>query len=207
MSQALRARPAGWGLALACMAALIAGSWAIYAAYDDPTEGIRRVIRVTAHTSLGFFLLAFMASTMAALRPGEASRWLLAHRRGFGVTFAVSHIIHGIAIIALAQRDPALFWQLSSIGNIVAGGSGYVAILAMLATSFDATARTIGPRAWRVLHTSAAWYIWVSFMITNGKRIPQSANYALPVTLLVIAAAVKIYVKLSARRRVPAAAH
>lgn len=207
MTAMVRARPSGWSLALACSAALVVGAAAIYAAYDVPIDGIRRVIRVTAHTSLAFFLLTFSASALMRLWPSETTRWLRRNRRQFGVTFAVSHIVHGIAIIALVRSDETLFWQLSSVGNIVAGGSAYVFILLMLATSFDATARLIGPRAWNALHTVGSWYIWISFMVTNGKRIPTGAGFAFTVTLLVAAAALKICSKLAARRASAVAAH
>lgn len=194
------ARPRGWTLSLACSAVLIAGAVAIFAAYDAPIDGIRRVIRVTAHTSLAFFLPAFTASTLVQLWPNRLTRWIRAQRRQLGVTFAVSHIIHAIAIVALVRTDPSVFWHLSSIGNIAAGSVAYVAIILMLATSFEASARRLGPRLWTRLHTVGGWYIWLIFLVANGKRIPESANYALPAALLVIAAALKIFVKVRARR-------
>ncbi len=200
------ARPRGWTLSLACSAVLVAGAVAIYAAYDTPVDGIRRVIRVTAHTSLALFLLAFLGSTLARLWPNAATRWLRAERRQFGVSFAVSHIVHGIAVAMLVSADEALFWRLSSIGNVVAGSSAYVVILAMLATSFDTTARLIGPRLWMRLHAFGSWYIWLFFMITNAKRLPESANYALPVALLIVAAALKIYARSRQRRSAMATA-
>ncbi|BCW88786.1 Protein-methionine-sulfoxide reductase heme-binding subunit MsrQ [Alphaproteobacteria bacterium SO-S41] len=200
MTALVRTRPTGWTIALACSAALIIGATAIYAAYPDPIDGIRRVIRVTAHTSLTFFLLAFTASSLQRLWPGPATQFLRRHRREFGVTFAVSHIIHAIAIIALIRSDQALFWQLSSIGNIIAGGSAYVVILLMLATSFPGPARWIGPRVWSVLHLYGAWFIWISFMVTNGKRIATGPGFAIAVGLLVLAASLKIAAKIQARR-------
>lgn len=200
MTRAAVARPQGWTLTLALSAALIAGAVAIYAAYDAPVDGIRRVIRVTAHTSLALFLLAFLGSTLVRLWPSDATRWLRARRRQFGVSFAVSHIVHAIAIVALARTDQPLFWQLSSVGNIAAGSTAYVVILLMLATSFDATARLLGPRLWTRLHVFGTWYILLFFMITNGKRIPESLNYALPVAILVAAALLKIGAKIGQSR-------
>jgi methionine sulfoxide reductase heme-binding subunit len=200
------ARPRGWTLTLVLSAALLAGAAAIYAAYDVPVEGIRRVIRVTAHTSLTLFLLAFLSSTLVRLWPSGWTRWIRDRRRQFGVSFAVSHIIHAAAIIALAKTDEPLFWTLSSAGNIAAGSTAYVVILLMFATSFDATARMIGPRVWTRLHGFGSWYIWLFFMITNGKRIPESLNYALPVAILIIAAGVKVYVRRQQRSAVKALA-
>ena len=200
MTALVRSQPGGWRIALACSAALMVGAAAIYFAYPNPIDGIRRVIRVTAHTSLAFFLLAFTASSLQRFWPGPATQVLRRHRREFGVTFAVSHIVHAIAIVALVRSDQTLFWQLSSVGNIVAGGSAYLVIALMLATSFDGPARWLGPRIWNALHTYGAWFIWISFMVTNGKRIATGPGFAVTVGLLVLAAGLKIAAKIQARR-------
>lgn len=193
-------RTSGWTLALACTAALAIGTAAIFTAYDGSIDGVRRIIRVTAHTSLVFFLLAFIASALSKLWPSATTAWLLRHRREFGVTFAASHIIHGAAIVTLAVRDPQLFWQLSSIGNIAAGGSAYVFILAMLVTSFDGPRRAIGPTAWTRLHKIGAWYIWISFIATNGKRIGTGPGFYVTVAILLIAGAIRLAAWVKHRR-------
>ncbi|WP_204319705.1 hypothetical protein, partial [Klebsiella pneumoniae] len=91
---------------------------------------------------------------------------------------------HLVAIVLLARRDPLLFWRLTTIGNIVSGGLAYLFIAAMAATSFDRSAAWIGPRAWRQLHWTGGHYIWISFIVANGKRIPGSGWYLVPVGLL-----------------------
>lgn len=200
MTDLTSGRTRGWSLALACIAALALGAAAIFAAYDGSIDGVRRIIRVTAHTSLAFFLLAFVASAALRLWPSAATRWLVHQRRGFGVTFAASHIIHGAAIITLAARDPALFWQLSSVGNIVAGGSAYVFILAMLATSFDGPRRAISPAVWTRLHKVGAWYIWLSFIATNAKRIGTGPGFYVTVAILLMAGALRLAAWMQRRR-------
>jgi DMSO/TMAO reductase YedYZ heme-binding membrane subunit len=200
MTAIVRSRPGGWSLALACTAALIAGCTAIYLAYEDPVEGIRRVIRVTAHSSLVLFLLAFTASSLQAFWAGRATHWLRRNRRQFGVAFAASHFIHAVAIIALVRTDALLFWQLSGIPNIVAGGSAYLVLLALLVTSFDGPAPWLGRTAWLRLHGWGVWYLWLVFMITNGKRIATGPGFAFTVGLLVLAAGLKIVAKIHARR-------
>lgn len=207
MTDLTSGRVRGWTLALACSGVLILGACAICASYDGSIEGVRRIIRVTAHTSLIFFLGAFLATSIRRLWPSPLATALLRHRREFGVTFDASHIIHGAAIITLAVRDPALFWQLSSVGNIVAGGSAYVFIFAMLATSFDCPRQAIGASAWTRLHKIGAWYIWISFVATNGKRIGTGPGFYLTVAILLIAAAIRIVAWRKARRgRQPAPA-
>jgi methionine sulfoxide reductase heme-binding subunit len=135
--------------------------------------------------------MSFVASSLVRLAPYPATRWMIRNRRYLGVSFAMSHLIHAVAIVALARADADLFWQLTTVGSIVTGTSTYLVIALMTATSFDATARWLGPRAWRSLHWWGAWYIWVSFVFTNGKRVPMSLWYLVPVALLGLAVALR----------------
>jgi DMSO/TMAO reductase YedYZ heme-binding membrane subunit len=153
----------------------------------DPVQGVRMVIRLTARTSLVFFLVAFLASASARQWPSPRTRWLLLHRRAFGLAFAVSHATHLAAILAFARMDAAGFAQQTSIGNYVSGGLGYVFIVLLAATSWDGAVQWLGARRWRLLHTVGVYYIWISFMVTFGKRIPVSPAYVLPVVVLVAA--------------------
>jgi sulfoxide reductase heme-binding subunit YedZ len=100
--------------------------------------------------------------------------------------------------------DPTGFRAQTMVGTLVSGGIAYLFIIVMAATSFDRTAAWIGPRAWRALHWMGGYYIWVSFIVTNGKRIGVSPYYALPVLLMVAI----LVLRIAARRRavsVPAA--
>jgi DMSO/TMAO reductase YedYZ heme-binding membrane subunit len=142
-------------------------------------EGLRMVIRFTARTSLLFFCLAFGASALARLWPNGWTRWLRRNRRQLGVSFATSHALHAIAIVAFADMDPAGFATATSPASFVFGGIGYAIIIAMTATSFDRTAAAIGPRAWRILHLAGGYYLWAQFMISFGKRIPAMPLYSL----------------------------
>jgi sulfoxide reductase heme-binding subunit YedZ len=142
-------------------------------------EGVRMVVRFTARTSLLFFCLAFGAAALARLWPNGWTRWLRRNRRQLGVTFATSHALHAIAIVAFADMDPAGFATATSPASFVFGGIGYAFIIAMTATSFDRTAAAIGPRAWRILHLAGGYYLWAQFVISFGKRIPAMPLYSL----------------------------
>ncbi|MBN8941634.1 MAG: hypothetical protein J0H01_19160 [Rhizobiales bacterium] len=190
-----------WRL-LGMLAAILTGaSAAAYGLAAGDSEGLRAVIRLTARTSLTLFLMAFVASALARLQPAAPTRWLRRNRRQLGLAFALSHGIHLVAIVLLARRDPLLFWQLTTLGNIVSGGLAYLFIAAMAATSFDRSAAWIGPRAWRLLHWTGTHYIWISFIVANGKRIPASGWYLVPVGLLGIALALRLAAKLRAGSR------
>lgn len=182
-----------WRLTGVIGAVLIAMSVAAYLLAPDPVAGVRLVIRLTARTSLALFLLAFVASALVRLFPSEFTQWLRGNRRYFGVSFAISHFVHLSAIFTLARLDYGVFLQLTNIVAYVGGGLAYVFITLMVATSFDRTAALIGRQAWLWLHTAGMWYIWLSFALNFGKRIPLHAGYVLPVMLIVLAAAVRLF--------------
>jgi len=166
-------------LALMALAILITGGMS--------TDAIRMVIRATARTSLVLFLLTFIAAPAAGFWPGGSMRWLLRNRRYVGVSFAASHGIHALAIIAFAVQDPVLFGEMTSTGTLISGGSAYLFIILMAATSFDRAVAWLGARNWRILHWCGAWYIALSFIVTNAKRTPDMPFYWLPVALVLAA--------------------
>ena len=170
-----------------------------YATGTNQIDAIRMTLRTTARMSLGLFLLAFTAAALAQLFPSGATQWLRRHRRSLGLGFAASHSWHLLAIISLAKLHPATFAALTNPVTIISGSITYALIFAMAATSFDVTARAIGPRAWRWLHTIGAWFIWVSFLIAEGKRIPGNPFYALPFALVLIAVALKFAARQKAK--------
>jgi hypothetical protein len=177
----------GWRLT--GVLSLLLAAMALYFLSVDgwDADGIRLVIRATARTSLVLFVLAFTASAMVELLPSEVTRWQRRNRRYLGVSFAVSHFIHLAAIVSLAWLDKALFWKLTNLGTIVLAGAAYLFIAAMAATSFDRTAAWLGPRKWRLLHLVGGWYIWISFAVAIGKRVPLDRFYW-PMAALILAA-------------------
>jgi hypothetical protein len=190
----------GWRLTGVLSLLLMAMSLYSLAVHGWDVEGVRLVIRATARTSLVLFLLAFTASALAQLVPTAATRWQRRNRRYLGVSFAVSHFIHLAAIIALAVADQALFWKLTNLTTIALAGTAYLFIVAMAATSFDRTAAWLGPRNWRVLHLVGAWYIWISFAVAVGKRVPLDRFYW-PFAALLLAAAVVRLLAMAQRGR------
>jgi DMSO/TMAO reductase YedYZ heme-binding membrane subunit len=150
----------------------------IAASHQFDVEGMRAVIRATARTSLLFFCLAFSAAALHQLWPNDWTRWQRRNRRYLGLSFAASHAIHAVAIVAFAKMDPAGFTEATSAASYIFGSIGYAFIIAMSATSFDRTAALIGPRAWRALHLVGGYYLWFQFMVSFGKRVPAMPAYA-----------------------------
>lgn len=167
----------GWGLTglIAVLLLLLSGG-AVLAA-PDPVHQARWVIQLTAWTSLLLFGLAFTASSLVRLLPSPTTRWLRRQRRYLGVSFAVSHLIHLVGILALMNLDYVLFLQLTNRMTVVAGGGAYVMILLMTLTSFDRMMALLGPKAWGWLHLIGGWYVWTAFTVSMGKRVGQGPVY------------------------------
>lgn len=182
----------GWRLLLLTSLLLLAATTIACLAHAQPVDGLRQVIRLTARTSLLFFLTAFLASAAVTLWPGRLTRWLRRNRRQLGLSFAVSHLIHAAAIVALAVSNPPLFDQLTNAATIIGGGLTYLLILALAATSSDRAVALLGPRAWRRLHNVGLWAIWATFIVTFGKRVPGDPAYGLAILLLFGALAIRI---------------
>ncbi|MCP3410718.1 hypothetical protein [Bradyrhizobium sp. CCGB01] len=168
----------GWRLLAVLSLILVALSLWIASMRQFEVEGVRMVIRFTARSSLLLFCLAFSAGALARLWPNAWTRWQRRNRRYLGLSFAASHAIHAVAILAFANMDPAGFAEATSAASYVFGGIGYAVIIAMSATSFDRTAALLGPQAWRVVHLACGYYLWFQFMVSFGKRVPAMPLYA-----------------------------
>ena len=151
-------------------------------------DGVRLVIRATARTSLLLFVLAFTAGALVELMPGNLTRWQRSNRRYLGVSFAGSPFHPSRGNSGARRFDRELFWTLTNLATILLAGTAYLFIVAMTATSFDRTAAWLGPRNWRRLHLIGGWYIWISFAVAVGKRVPSRSFYW-PMAVLVLAAA------------------
>ena len=180
----------GWRLLAVLTLSLIALS--LWIASMRQVEGVRMVIRFTARSSLLLFCLAFGAAALARLWPNAWTRWQRRNRRYLGLSFAASHAIHAIAIVAFARMDPAGFAEATSPASYIFGGIGYAMIIAMSATSLDRTAALIGPRAFRVLHLVGGYYLWFQFMVSFGKRVPAMPLYAAFLLPLLVVMALRL---------------
>jgi sulfoxide reductase heme-binding subunit YedZ len=165
-----------WQLLAAVAAVLVTMAVSVLLINPD-LSGIRSVIRLTARTSLLLFLLTFTASAAWRRWPGAWTRWQLANRRYLGLSFAISHGLHLAAIIAFAELAPIQFDQASNPSTRFIGEIGYVFIIAMAATSFDASAAWIGRRAWKTLHSTGAWYLWLVFLLSYASRAVHDPHY------------------------------
>ena len=148
----------GWPLVGVTSAALLALQLAV-AGTDE--AGLRELVRVSARASFAIFLLVFVARPSRVFWRGSFTRWLVRNRRQLGVSFAVAHFLHlgDIALLALLLGDG---FETSS-ATLYGGGLAYVLLAAMTATSFDRSARWLGPRRWKLLHRAGLYWLWFIF--------------------------------------------
>jgi hypothetical protein len=175
----------GWtALGLFVLTALVAG---INGTGED---GLAAAARTTARTSLLLFLAVYSASPLYMLLPGRAGRWQLNNRRYLGLSFAVSHGFHAVAIVTLSAATPHESYDPATLA---AGGLGYLFVAAMAATSFDRSADWIGRKNWRRLHVTGLHLLWLVFALTYLDRSSGDPLAVVALGLLLAAAALRLY--------------
>lgn len=182
----------GWPLVGVMAVAVTAMALAAAGAGNFESEGARAAIRATARTSLLLFCLAYGAAALVRFWPNCLTEWVRRNRRQLGVSFAVSHGVHALAIVSLGFLVPDEFRHEIRLSMLIPGGIGYLFIVAMTATSFDRTAAAIGPRAWRWLHGFGAFYIWVGFLNGFGSRVMAKPGYWIFVAILLAVMALRL---------------
>jgi methionine sulfoxide reductase heme-binding subunit len=192
-------RFSGWNLVGWATLFALGGSVLIVALNGFGVESMAAILRFTARTSFAFYIAAFVAAPLAALDPAPLIRWLRANRRYLGVSLAVSHAVHLAAIIRLGILKPGLYEP----ATLALGGLGFVFLAAMAATSFNATTRMLGPRAWRALHKTGMYYLGLIFIATFAGRIAEKPLYALFPLVFFAAWALRgfVFFRLRARTR------
>ncbi|HCV37703.1 MAG TPA: hypothetical protein DGQ94_03035 [Pseudomonas sp.] len=192
--------PSGWKLFTALAGLTVFMTAVVLLSYPPGAEGLRSAIRATARSSFALFLLAFLASSMVTLLPGNGSRWLLRERRYVGLAFAFSHTVHGLLIYRYAQQFPELFWAGRTVTSSLPGSIGYVFLLLLTLTSFKAPMRLLGGRTWKTLHSTGMWVLAGVFCLSFYKRIPMGGWYPLAFALMFSAIVLKLTAKLAPRR-------
>lgn len=163
----------GW---IAAVLALLIASSVLLMGFSE--EATRTVVRGTAKLSVALFLLAFVASSLRALWPTSFTTYLLQNRRYFGVSFALSHFTHLLALVVLGVAFPHPFVDDLKAITLIGGGLAYAFIAAMTLTSFQAPRKAIGSKAWTVLHTVGGYYIWLIFLNSYLSRAMLDLAYA-----------------------------
>jgi DMSO/TMAO reductase YedYZ heme-binding membrane subunit len=185
-------------LAFGLAALLTAAGSATYfamAGIDDASLVV--ALRTSAHMAFVVLLLVFVARPLRQLKPARSTTALLRNRRFLGLVFAGIHAVHLGLIVLRARLHPE--FGLFVAGNL-AGAVVYLAIVAMFVTSFDAPARALGRKRWRVLHKTGLYLVFAAFVPT---LVPASrAEWLGANGVLCVLAAAGIAIRLAAYVRV-----
>lgn len=152
--------------------------------------------RYTARLSFFLFLAAYLASPLYELAQNRTTDWLRRNRRNSGISFALAHTIHLVALVAftiISNRE-------TSPVTIIVGGGAYLAMFFMLASSNDAAIRRMGKANWRALHKFGAHYLAFVFVYTYTAG--YLAGFGAPLILILLgwaAIVLRIGVSLKAR--------
>jgi hypothetical protein len=165
---------------------------ALLALYGIGEAGWRSAVRNTARTSAILFTCAFVARALRSLWQTRASRWLAEQQPYLFASFTASHVIHLVAIIALAAATQGA--SLHGRGStIVGGGLAYLFMFAICATSLGRAAAWVESRRFaRVSRAFGLYLIWSIFMISFAGRAVQSAPYVPVAIALAVALALRV---------------
>jgi methionine sulfoxide reductase heme-binding subunit len=163
-----------WFLAAATTAATSLGL--PFADFRSP-HGMEFIIKHSVRCALPLFLLAFTASSFAALWPSPLSRWLLLNRRYFGLGFAYGMALHfalvGYSVLSFGNGLNATVTTF----DLTAAGF----LLAMTLTSFRWLARRLSLADWKRLHKAGAYAIWLlaTYIYLSDVRYDRDVIHAL----------------------------
>ncbi len=170
--------------------------------FGTDEAGLRGLVRLTVRVSFSVFIVVYAAAPLRKLFPSPTTSWLLRNRRYLGVSFAWAHGLHALAIALLAlllgdafEVEPA---------TIVGGGLGYLLTAGMALTSFDRTARWLGPRRWALLHRAGLYWLWFIFALNWTAASLATSRFYLPFAALTWGAAALRLAALRAHRRAAA---
>ena len=98
---------------------------------------------------------------------------MLQNRRWLGLSFASSHAIHLMLIIAMSFAFPNPFLSEQSAGKWLMGGVAYLFVALMALTSTNAAQRWMGMKHWTRLHVIGSYWIWATFALTYVGHVKQ----------------------------------
>ncbi len=150
-----------WGLfAIVVVPMSLAVAWAMASSDLASGEVVSSLITFSVRLAVPWLFVAFAASSLFVLFPGEASRWLLRNRRIFGLCFAAGMGWQLFFIVWLVGWHfdyymVTAYYFLSLVEQV----PGYVFLIAMTITSFRPGRQLLSARQWKLLHKTGIYFI------------------------------------------------
>ena len=95
------------------------------------------------------------------------TKFIRNQRRYIGLSFALAHTIHLVALSSFFIVEG----ENPSIVSLIGGGLGYVAMYVMALTSSDRAVKKLGLKRWKKLHWFGANYIAVNFKFSYAGKL------------------------------------
>ena len=142
--------------------AVLAAGWFALRGLD--VESIDLWLRLTARIAFILLLVVFVARPLQQLLRTPGTAKLLRNRRLVGIAFAGVHLLHfGLLVVKHYVVPDFNLVELANPFAVLV----YAVILAMLVTSWNAPARAIGTKPWKVLHKVGLYALFVAFTQTQ----------------------------------------
>ncbi len=152
-------------LVVAATLANLAVAALVLALAGTGVEGTELALRTTARVSFVWFVLAFVASPLHALRPSRHSLRLVERRSSFGVIFGLSMSMHVGFILRLYELHAPERPPMVTEADFWIGIPGLVLVALLTITSFRALRSRLSATAWRRLHLTGIWVVWTIFLL------------------------------------------
>ena len=153
----------------------------------DTPEPAVNMIRLSVQLASPWVFLAFVATPMTQLFPGNLSKWLLRNRRYLGLSFAAGFGWQAVFIGVLLALHNAYYWQeLHNDIDLLLRMASYVFIFALTITSFFPVRRKMRPEHWRWLHLIGIWYFWAAIWASYAPMAMSSDAKTIDVVYTVI---------------------
>jgi DMSO/TMAO reductase YedYZ heme-binding membrane subunit len=159
-----------WAVYLAAIAATSFVAATYLALAGSNNETILVTLRASARFAFIVLLIVFVARPLQQLFRTPFTATLLRNRRLLGIAFAGIHTAH-LGLIIYRSRAVETFDF--TVGANLSGAFSYAVILLMFLTSFDATAKMLGPKRWRILHKIGLYWLFIAFTQT---QLPESLD-------------------------------
>jgi methionine sulfoxide reductase heme-binding subunit len=138
--------------------------------------GTELALRTTARVSFFWFMLAFVAAPLQALRPARWSAWLVRRRRALGVIFGLSMSIHVAFISRLFALHAPARPPMVTDADFFIGIPGLVMVALLTITSAESLKQRLGSVAWKRLHTTGIWVVWTIFFLCLVDSVGRKAT-------------------------------
>jgi methionine sulfoxide reductase heme-binding subunit len=176
--------PFFWMIAGLTFAAMVIGYLLIGVATP---EAAVNMIRLSVQFASPWVFLAFVATPMTQLFPGNVSKWLLRNRRYLGLSFAAGFGWQAIFIGVLLAQHNAYYWEaLHNDLDLLLRMASYVFLFALTVTSFFPVRRRMRPMHWRWLHLAGIWYFWAAIWASYAPMAMSSDAKTIDVVYTII---------------------